>query len=323
MLTLSAGESSIVVAPEFGAGLTGWLLGPTPLLRRALPQAVLEGDPHAMACFPLLPYGNRLGHARFHWSGTEYTISRNFGDQPHAIHGVGWQRPWTVAEVSPQAVTMTLDHQPDEAWPFAFRATVAYALSAAALTVTIALTNRHHAPAPAGIGLHPFFPKADGPTLRFVATGAWQNSSDCLPLRHAAPPPEWRHDQPRSIAESRLDNCFTGWSGSAVIQTGPATLRIEASDEFRNLQVFTPSWADFFCVEPVSHVPDALNRTDLPDDQAMRVLQSGDTLRGWIRLIFNRGINGPAAPSPLPIPAGFPPVEPGPPAANVRQPRCC
>lgn len=284
MLTLTSGASSLVVAPEYGAGITGWMLGATPLLRRALAQASTGGDPHAMGCFPLLPYGNRLGHARFAWRGTEYTLKRNFGDQPHTIHGAGWQRRWAVAEASSRSVTLTLDHQPDQSWPFAFEAIVAYALEGTGLKVTMSLTNRHHAPAPAGIGLHPFFPKAYSPELRFLASGVWTNGADSLPLRHGALPEEWRHHEPRPVLASRLDNCFTGWSGSADILAGPASLRMEASEAFRNVQVFTPIWADFFCVEPVSHVPDALNRPDLSADQAMDVLAPGETLVGNIHL---------------------------------------
>jgi aldose 1-epimerase len=60
---------------------------------------------------------------------------------------------------------------------------------------------------------------------------------------------------------------------------------MEASAAFRNLQVFTPDWADFFCVEPVSHVPDALNRPELPADQAMHVLRPNETLGGTLSLI--------------------------------------
>jgi aldose 1-epimerase len=282
MLTLTSGASSLVVAPEYGGGLTGWMLGRTPLLRRALPQACPGGDSRAMGCFPMLPYGNRIGQAGFHWRGIDYRLKRNFGDQPHSLHGVGWQRPWVVAEATPRSVILVLEYRPDEPWPFAFDATVAYRLSGTALTIAIQLTNRHDAPAPAGIGVHPYFPKAGDPSLRFHATGAWENGSDALPLRHGTPPADWLHTEPRPIAQSRLDTCFTGWDGTADIQAGPASLRIEASAAFRHLQVFTPSWADFFCIEPVSHIPDAINRPGLPADQAMDVLQPNETLGGTI-----------------------------------------
>lgn len=283
MLTLTSGASSIVVAPEYGAGLTGWMRGETALLRRALPQASVGGDPHAMACFPLLPYGNRIGRGRFRWLGIDHILQPNFGDHPHTIHGLGWQRPWTVEQGGPRSVMMSLRHRPDASWPFAFDAEVSYCLSTTDLTVAIQMTNRHTTPTPAGIGVHPYFPNAGDPSLRFNASGAWENGPDALPLRHGAPQADWLHAQARRVSESRLDNCFTGWDGVADILAGPASLRIEASEAFRQLQVFTPSWADFFCVEPVSHVPDAVNRADLADDQAMHVLQPNATLGGTIR----------------------------------------
>jgi aldose 1-epimerase len=283
MLTLTSSTSSIVVAPEFGAGLTGWMLGRTPILRRALPQAAVGRNPHTMGCFPLLPYGNRIGRGRFHWRECKYELTPNFGDHPDTIHGVGWLRAWTVEEAGPHSVTLSLEHRPDSSWPFAFRAEVCYTLSGAALIVTIQMTNRHIAAAPGGIGLHPHFPKANHPMLRFTACGAWENGPNSLPSRHAPPCADWQHTQPRSVVESRLDNCFTGWDGTAEFQAGPAGLRIEASKVFRQLHVFTPSWADFFCVEPVSHVPDALNRPDLPIEQAMHVLQPNETLGGTVR----------------------------------------
>ena len=284
MLTLASGDTSIVVAPEHGAGLTGWMRGRTPILRRALPQAVHDADPHAMACFPLLPYCNRLGNARFTWQGVAYQLARNFGDHPHAIHGVGWQTAWTVTRAAPHEVSLALAHRPDDAWPFAFDATVTYSLSGSALTVAIGMTNRHATAAPAGIGLHPYFAKTPDAALRFNAGGAWRNGDDALPSSHGPLPPEWRHDVPCPVALSRLDNCFTGWDQVADITAGPASLRIKATDAFRQLQVFTPHWANFFCVEPVSHIPDAVNRAGLPPDQAMHVLQSDQTLHGVIAL---------------------------------------
>jgi aldose 1-epimerase len=284
MLTLASGDNSVVVAPEHGAGLIGWLRGRTPMLRRALPSAACGGDRHAMACFPMLPYCNRAAHARFPWHGETYRLAHNFGDNPHSIHGIGWQRAWSVARAAPDSAVLELEHRPDGSWPFAFRAVVAYSLAADALTVSIALTNRETQPAPAGIGLHPFFPRAHGPALRFDATGVWENTPDCLPDRHVPVPAEWSHAAPLPVSEVRLDHCFTGWSGSADISAGPASLRIEASEAFGQLQVFTPHWADFFCVEPVSHIPDAMNRPGLPRRQAMDALEPGQSLSGTVRL---------------------------------------
>ncbi len=285
MLILTSGESSVVVSPEHGAGLTGWMRGRTSMLRRALPQTAVGADPHAMGCFPLVPYGNRICHGRFRWRGIDYTLARNFGDQPHTIHGIGWQRAWTVEQAGSRSVTLSLDHRGDASWPFAFLAGITYTLTDDTLTIAMQVTNRHGAPAPVGLGIHPHFPKANQPFLRFDAAAGWENGPDALPSRQERLKCDWLHTEARAVASSRLDNCFVGWDRTADILAGPASLRIETSEVFRQLQVFTPSWADFFCVEPVSHIPDAVNRPDLPPEQAMHVLEPDARLDGTIRLV--------------------------------------
>jgi galactose mutarotase-like enzyme len=63
MLTSALGTSSMDVAPEYGAALVGWMRGRALMLCRSLPT--IGGGPHAMGCFPLLPYTNRIGLGRF------------------------------------------------------------------------------------------------------------------------------------------------------------------------------------------------------------------------------------------------------------------
>jgi aldose 1-epimerase len=284
-----------VIAPSHGGAILGWAAGEVPILRHPSPEAV-AGDVHAMACFPLVPYCNRVAQAHFRWQGREVQLAHNFGDHPHAIHGVGWLRPWTVETASDGAVSLSLQHAASgadaDAWPFAFESQLTYRLIPRGLRVTIAATNRHHGPAPMGIGLHPWFSRAHAPALSFSATGVWENDATMLPKRHIALPAAWSHESPRPVGSLALDNCFTGWAGTARIMAGPASLAIRADPVFGNLQVFTPASAGFFCIEPVSHTPDAVNRPDLPEGQAMTVLQPDETIAGSItleRLAFDPG----------------------------------
>lgn len=283
MINLALGDDSLVVAPENGGAVIGWTRRGTPLFRRPSPEAVLLGQPGAMGCFPLVPFCNRIGHRRFNWAGQQYELAANFGDHPHAIHGVGWRRPWRVEEVSASGVTLSLHHDPTgdaaSAWPFAFAALLTYQLTGHGLTIRIAATNLHPAPAPMGVGAHPYFPRAAGTTIAFPADGVWLNR-DALPVEHVPVPAAWDHAHGRAIDDEPLDNCFTGWPQEALL---PA-MRIQADPIFHNLQVFTPTSADFFCVEPVSHVPDAINHPELPTSQAMTVLEQGQTLSGSITL---------------------------------------
>ena len=52
------------------------------------------------------------------------------------------------------------------------------------------------------------------------------------------------------------------------------SLSIQAASNLRYVQIYTPPNQDFFCVEPVSHMPDAINRA--PDD--MQLLAPGEQI---------------------------------------------
>ena len=92
MLTLRSGESSLVLAPEIGGAIVGWTFGAMPLLRRPHPDAIMPATSAGWPAFRWCrsPTASRTGE--FHWDGTDHLLDRNFGDHPHTIHGVGWQR---------------------------------------------------------------------------------------------------------------------------------------------------------------------------------------------------------------------------------------
>lgn len=288
MLTLQAGESSLVLAPEIGGAIVGWTFGNIPLLRRPMPDAIVPGNVRGLGCFPLVPFSNRIAWGRFRWDVSDYTPERNFGDHPHTIHGIGWQSAWGVASVSATSASLTLRHEATGAqarhWPFAFAAEQCFTLARDALHVTLALTNLHQGSAPAGLGLHPYFPRTGTPTLRFSAAHVWLNGEDFLPAQRIAVPPEWDHAAGKRIGSASLDNCFAGWDGRAHITwaSGGPGLAIEADGLFRHLIVYTLPGQDFFCVEPVSHMTDAVNRADAVPDHGLRILAPEETLRGAV-----------------------------------------
>jgi len=292
MITLAAGAASVVLAPEAGGAIVGWTVGALPILRPPLPAALLSGNARGLGAFPLVPFSNRIADARFAFAGRTWQLARNFGDSPHAIHGVGWQRAWELDEIAQSSARLSLRHRPvgDAAlsWPFAFDATQRFALGPDRLRVGMRLVNRHAGPAPAGLGLHPFFPRTPEASLRFAAAGVWRNTAGMLPETHLAVPPEWDHRAGRRVGSAALDNSFDGWDGRAEIALapGPVTIAIEAGPIFRHLVVFTPPGADFFCVEPVSHLTDALNRQDQPGT-GLVILPPGGVLEGEI--VFRLG----------------------------------
>lgn len=255
-ISLRAGALRLAVRPDLGTCLAGLWHGDTPVLRSTEP-AMLQG-PRQSACFAMLPYSNRLGHRRLDWLGQEHTLRANFDGSPHTLHGVGWLRPWTVLHQTETRLQVTYTHRPDADWPFPFRAEQHIHLTPTALHMTLSLQNTADHPQPVGLGWHPYFLKRGQSHIDVPVRGRWDNDALHLPSHHSAVP-----GLSAAVSTLDLDHCFDGWSGTARIRD--ELFSITLTSDLRRVVVFTPPAQAHFCVEPVSHVNDAIH---LPDPTA-------------------------------------------------------
>ncbi|MDR7154936.1 aldose 1-epimerase [Sphingobium xenophagum] len=257
---MRAGGLEAALSPACGGALRWLALDGTDLLRRAPEGSV---DPLDMASFPLVPYANRIADGRFCFAGQDYHLPLNFGDHPHSLHGHGWQSGWAVTEQSDDAAQFTLVHRPDARWPWAFTARQHIALSPDAIVLTLALTNDADGDAPVGLGFHPYF-HADADTrLQFAAGSLWLSTPDMLPERSVPADTlgDWSRLAPVQ-GDSLIDNVYGGWDGLAIVERGDGLRLMLTASGADWLHVYRPPGSDAFCLEPVSHMPDALNRAD-------------------------------------------------------------
>jgi len=271
---LARGPLRLVLRPDVGGSIAGLWREGTAVLRACDPGAL--ASPLDAACYPLVPYSNRLGFRRFEWLGRAYTTAPNFGASPHSLHGVGWQRPWRIVSQGADEVALALAHAGDADWPFAFEAEQRFALGERGLRIDAGFTNTAAVAAPVGLGWHPFFPRRARSHLRADVTHRWQNDASGLPARSV---PQSGIDA--RVSDLHYDDCFDGWNGAARIDDELLSIAIVAP--WTRLVVYTPGHEDWYCVEPVSHVNDALNMPD-PASRGMRVLEPGETERAWMRL---------------------------------------
>ncbi len=262
-----------------------WLIGVRPDLGACIEsahfqgQAVLRSSPQGSlsnvrlsGSYPLIPFSNRIGHARLQWNGTSHPLVKNFEGEAHSIHGIGWQRNWEVLEQADDFCMLSLAHDGKGAWPFAFDASQTFRVSANTLSMTLAITNQSPNPAPVGLGWHPYFVKTPGAQLQFEARSMWEMASDKLPSGerdHAG-----LH---QAVDTLDVDNCFSGWSGTATLQDAKRRCTIESDVE--HLVVFTNAEKDFIAIEPVSHANNAMNAANPKESEArgVRILQSGQS----------------------------------------------
>jgi aldose 1-epimerase len=285
LIVLSAGAWSAVIDPRLGGALLDLSHAGEPVLRRASEEALRALGVRAAACYPLVPYANRIAGGVLTVAGCNFALRPNFSPERHAVHGVGWQRSWQVGRVDASGAELTLRYDADTPtdWPFAFEARQAFRLNAGGLTVALSVTNRDASPWPAGLGLHPNFPLRPGATLQFEAAGAWSNGPDHLPADQVGGA-AWAFAAARPIAALALDHDFHGWRGQARIGGGASgAIRIAASEAFSVVRVFTPVSKGFFAVEPMTHITDAVHRPQAPGS-GYRLLQPGMTLAGTVAI---------------------------------------
>ncbi|HSM21809.1 MAG TPA: aldose 1-epimerase [Rubrivivax sp.] len=277
-IELRAGELRLALRPDLGGSIAGlWLDGPQgeqPVLRST--EAGDLASSRLSGCYPLAPYSNRLGYRRFRWLGHDHTTAPNFDDNPHSVHGVAWLRPWDVLATREHEAELRYEHVADEHWPFAFELRQRYVLTPAALEVHLAFTNRAAHLAPVGLGWHPYFPKRARSRLHAELTDRWENDASGLPTRRV-PQPGIDGD----VAHLGFDHCFEGWRGAARIRDEKMSLRLTSSLPY--LVVYTPTTKPYYCVEPVSHVSNALHMAE-PTAHGLRSLAPHATFDAWMKI---------------------------------------
>ena len=220
--------------------------------------------PTDAACFPLVPYSNRIRNGRFAFEGETYQLARNFPPEEHAIHGHGWQNRWRAQAQQDGSATLVFDFPRDggeDPWPTTYRAEQRFELGETSLAVEIAVTNTGDRSMPAGLGLHPYFVRT--PDCRLTAnTGQmWESDETMMPTRLVTPPAALDPNLGVKPSTAVLDSCYAGFGGRAEIEwpewDAKLTMQSEASLGF--LVVFTPPGETFFCVEPVSAMTNAVN----------------------------------------------------------------
>jgi aldose 1-epimerase len=256
-------------------------------LRPAAPEDLARGDPFAMGSFPLLPWCNRIRDGRAHFGGREVALAASHPAPPsgrHALHGLGWLRPWQVAEAGPARARLGLAFEADGQWPWDFEASQLFELDPSGLRCTVALTNRDSAPMPAGIGHHPYFPHRPGTRLQAATAAIWRTDGEVMPVSLEAGAEVARLREGVLLSELDLDNHFTGWQRETRIEWPDAgrALRLAADAPLDCFVLYCPRGGGHFCAEPVSQCTDAINLAGRhgPQEIGGAVLAPGQTLSG-------------------------------------------
>jgi aldose 1-epimerase len=230
---LRAGALEVALAPEAGGRIAqmrydgmDWLVGED------------EGGAAAIGwgCYPMVPWAGRIRQGCFSFDDKRYALPTNLG--AHAIHGVGFSRPWHVDGLDASSAVLSLELPEDGYWPFGGRATQAIHVLPDRLELCLAVQAGHKA-MPAVLGWHPWFRKPDqllfSPSAMYPRDGEGIAALPCIAPAHGP----W-------------DDCFIN-QADVVLVSGAQRLELRADTD--HWVVYDGS-AHATCVEPQTGPPD-------------------------------------------------------------------
>jgi len=285
IIALRAGNLELRLSPSIGGAIEAFeTMGngrPSPILRESHTrlEKVLDA-----ACFPLVPYVNRIRGGHFCFRGRDVRLAPNMAGDPSPLHGQGWLNPWQAVESGADRAVLSYRHAAGE-WPWDYEARQEFAVDENGLAATLSCRNASRDPMPCGLGFHPYFPCGPQTRLDTDVSIAWTVDKDVLPL--AEVPAAGRYGlKDRLVCGQGLDNGFGGWGGEARMSDPdwPYAIRM-SSGEAHFFQLYSPPTGGIFVAEPVTHANAALNA---PEEQwpelGMRVLDPGEEMSLTMRL---------------------------------------
>jgi aldose 1-epimerase len=251
-IRLEAGRAAVEIAPDVGGRVAALEVDGWDLIRRDGWTDMEWGS------FVMAPWVGRLRNGRVRWRGRAWDMPLT--EPPHALHGTVLDVPWDVVETTPTMVRLETGLGPH--WPFGGRAVRALELNPGRLIDRLEI-HAVEEPFPAIVGWHPWFRRRAARLADQVETGPVTldiRAGRRVDVDLEGLPTGWLVDpRPQPVDDVLLDVAeppVVGWPG------GPE-LTLHAPDAAA--WVVYAAHPDGVCVEPLTGLPDGLNRGRLGD----------------------------------------------------------
>lgn len=273
LVTLTAGDDAVTVDLTIGGRLGSWRAGRRERLTRR-PGSASDDDALRWGSYLMTPWAGRLRDGLLRFAGRTYRFERNLG--AHAIHGLCFDRPWTLERSSEREVELAFDLEAT-AWPFGggVRQVVTLAPGELRLRAEVHATR---AAMPAAMGWHPWFLRGDGDVLiRVPAEEMLVREDELLPTGERRPvsgPTDLRTI--RAVEGLSLDDAYVG-AREAELRWPDLELAIEAGPTVTTMVVYVTEAS--VCVEPQTAWPDAPTLAAAGfTDTGLAILEPGQAL---------------------------------------------
>ncbi len=243
-MELTAGHAVVRLAPQAGGRVAQLTIAGIDYLR----DPGSHGPLH-WGSYPMTPYAGRIRHGRFSFGGESFELPPLLDG--HAIHGVGFIRPWQVVEATADAAHLRCQLD----WPLGGTSDQHFTVTEDSLTCELSVTAGE-CPMPVSIGWHPWFVRPE--RLEVAFGGMYEHDELDLPTGRIVPMPD-----------GPWDNCFVLPEHMPRLRYRHLTITVESACTHWVVYTMPP---DAWCVEPCSAPPNSVNMGS-PD-----VLHPGETM---------------------------------------------
>lgn len=292
LVTLEAQGERAVIVPAAGFQCLGYSVSSLEVVAGPESPQAWNAHPFRSGIPILFPWPGRIADGRFYWRGREISLPLNDPSHHCAIHGLIYDRAFTITRTAPYYVSGRLDSRDDahlsRLWPFPFVLELDYEVGAG-LRLRASVQNAGTEPMPMGFGAHPYFHAplgrgGDRGALR-VEVGAdqrWLLNGRLLPSG-ALEPVCAKHDvrSPRLLGDETYDDAYhlaprgSERIGRLIDPKMKIAVEVNASPAFREAVLYAPPGRDVAAIEPYTCAPDAFNLAARGVDSGVIELQPG------------------------------------------------
>ncbi len=289
-VAIREGALTVELVPSLGGSIASARYHGRDVLRPLSAEAERARDILGVACFPMVPYANRIDHNQFEFEGRVHRFAPNVPPEPYNEHGSGWTSAWSVNERSANRAVLQLERR-NAAEPYSFRATQTFTVRNDRLDILTSVTNLGAMRMPFGFGQHPWFARDPDTTVRFEATHFWLEGPGGSATDRITLPPELDFASARALPARWRNNCYGGWRGVAELcfPSRRIAVKLTADPVFRHLMLYADPALPVFCLEPQTNASCAFNNLSgmAHQDLGVVVLDPGAHAEGSISLAMS------------------------------------
>ncbi|REG89207.1 aldose 1-epimerase [Winogradskyella sediminis] len=223
----------------------------------------------------LFPFANRIKDGNYNFDGVAYNLQCNEADKNNALHGLVYNKYFSVVDkhFTSGEATLTLGYiedYPTTGFPFKYEIKITYVLSSEGIKIKVDILNKDKKPFPFTLGWHPYFTSSNL-TESFMD----YSSSKCFLQDHqniTTGTADFKMVMPFQVKDKKLDDAYALENNVIKFLTPQYNVIIKSSSEENFLQLYTPNDPNIIAIEPMTGVSDSFN-----NKTGLQVLNANDS----------------------------------------------